>query len=153
MQLTHQDLYVPAQAGILRQISALARKRHEPHGSPTIELWGVAIESCIAEYLVAQSLDLSWRPFVANPGELLADVGNSLQVRQTNHLNGSLIIYTKDPVNHDYVLVVGSMLEQRIVGWIEGKNGKQDKYWRTDVRKASYWVPQSDLHLISKLIK
>ena len=153
MQLTHQDLYIPAQAGILRQISAIAKNRQEPHGSPTTDFWGIHIEACIAEYLVSQVLDLSWKPFVSNPGELIADVGHCIQVRHTPTLNGHLIIYPKDPADQDYVLVVGRMINQRIAGWLPACEGKLEKYWNTNCRTHCFWIPQSALRPITELIK
>lgn len=153
MQLTHQDLYIPAQAGILRRISAIAKKRPEPNGSPTSDLWGIDIESCIAEYLVSQVLDLSWKPFISNPGELIADVGKRIQVRHTATPNGHLLMHKKDPSDQNYVLVTGSMINQKIAGWIPATEGKLEKYWNTNCRTHCFWIPQSALQPITELIK
>jgi hypothetical protein len=153
MQLTTQDLFIAAQAGILRHISAIARDRPERYGVPPGDRWGVNIEACISEYLVAQVTNRSWRPFVAVPGDLPADVGLDIQVRHTHHLHGSLIFYEKDSKDQIYVLVVGSHIKQKIAGWIIGRDGMRQEFWKHDAREPGYFVPQSALRPISELIK
>jgi hypothetical protein len=51
-------------------------------------------------------------------------------------------------------LVVGRIPTFRIVGWIPGKDAKQEKYWRTDIanREPAWFVPQANLRDIEKLI-
>ncbi len=151
MQLSHHDLYFAAQAGILRQISALARQRPEPHGAPSADPWGVHIESCIAEMNVSLCLNQSWRPFVSKPGELLADVGTSIQVRHTKHENGCLIVYDNENNDQFFVLVTGISLQQKVVGWIKGFDAKQQSFWKSTARFPAFFVPQHALSDISTL--
>ena len=151
MQLTHYDLYAAAQAGILRRISAIARQRQEQHGTPTTDLWGVDIEACIAELLVSLTVNSSWRPFLSVPGEIQADVGNSIQVRHTKLDNGCLIVYDHDRDDQKFVLVTGTGLNQKIAGWILGIDAKKPLHWKASARCPAYFVRQDFLHDIALL--
>lgn len=146
--LTTSDLYLAAQAGIMRRISAIKRKRCEPFGTPKSDLWGIDIESCIAEYLVARAFNLAWIPYRQNPKEIEADVGTNVQVRSTSLENGSLILHKEDKDTDIFVLVIGQSLDKRIAGWIEGRNGKTESFWQTKTGRPCYFVPQSHLRSI-----
>lgn len=41
----------------------------------------------------------------------------------------------------------------KMVGWILGKEGKQDKYWRDNVPRPCYMVRQEDLRNMDDLMK
>lgn len=146
--LTTSDLYFAAQAGIMRRISAIKKDRCEPFGSPKSDLWGVDIESCIAEYLVAKAFNLPWIPYRENPKEIKADVGENIQVRSTHLENGSLILHKEDDNDHIFVLVIGVGINKRIAGWIKGEDGKNKNFWQTKTGRPCYFVPQSHLHSI-----
>jgi hypothetical protein len=151
MKLTHYDLYSAAHAGVLRRISAIVRQRQEQHGTPTTDLWGVDIEACIAEMLVSLTVNASWRPFLAVPGEIQADVGSSIQVRHTKHDHGCLIVYDHDRDDQQFVLVTGLGLEQKIVGWIHGVDAKKPEHWKASARCPAFFVSQEFLRPIEEL--
>jgi len=144
-QLTKADLYLAGHAGVMRRISAISKSRPEPYGRPQSDLWGLDIESCAAELLVSRALNQSWTPYAASPGEIVSDVGRSVQVRQTPRPDGCLILHDRDSDDHAFVLVVGTSINQRIAGWIRCSDGKQPRFWREDTGRPAYFVPQ--LHL------
>lgn len=148
--LTTSDLYFAAQAGIMRRISAIKKQRNEPFGTPSTDLWDVDIESCIAEYLVAKAFNMAWIPYRENPIEIQADVGANIQIRSTKLQYGNLILHEEDKDDHFFVLVIGTGLDKRIVGWITGEDGKQQMYWQTKTGRPCYFVPQSRLHSIEE---
>ena len=81
------------------------------------------------------------------------DVG-ILEVRSTSLSYGRLILHHTDKDNSPYLLAI--LMEDslvRIVGWIYGKDGKQKKYWRDDVPRPCFMVPQKDLIGIERLAK
>jgi hypothetical protein len=54
--------------GIMRRLSAIKRKRPAPYGDPNLNLWGMDIESCAAEMLVAKWLGKYWNRIAEKPG-------------------------------------------------------------------------------------
>ena len=100
---------------------------------------------------VALTLNQSWRPFVSKPGELIADVGLTIQVRHTRHNHGCLIVYENEKDDQSFVLVTGISLNQKIVGWIQGRDAKNQSFWKQSARFPAYFVPQEALLDIAML--
>ncbi len=82
----------------------------------------------------------------------LPDVGLK-EVKTTRRANGCLLIQKHSKATAPYVL---ALLDEfpivKIVGWMNGEDVKQEKYWRTDVPRACYMAPQRDLRAIEELI-
>jgi hypothetical protein len=57
------------------------------------------------------------------------DVGPHIEVKWTDWENGYLAIDKDNPDDWIYVLVRGDFPEYEIVGWIKGKDGKQEHRW------------------------
>jgi hypothetical protein len=69
------------------------------------------------------------------------DVGE-LQVRSTVYVEGHFIIREADSSEQFYVFVRGEAPTYEIVGWIQGKNAKLDKFFRPDKKDGdAWWVP------------
>ena len=145
VNLTTEDLFTAANAGILRRLSAIKNNRKESYGIPPEDLWGNDIESCIAEMLVSRAFNVSWTPYAVDPSTIKADVGDNIQVRSTPRDNGCLILHKKDNDDQFFVLVTGSSLNMKIKGWIKCADGKKQKFWRDNVPNPAYFVPQSEL--------
>jgi len=80
------------------------------------------------------------------------DVG-MLEVRTTRYKTGRLIIHDKDQDYSPYILVLSyNCPEFFLAGWCFGNFGKNKKYWREDVPRPCYMVPQSDLRPMDELI-
>ncbi len=106
--------------------------------------WDQEIECSLAEIAVSRWRNRYWNGAafsLAGPG---SDAG-SAQVRWTEHASGHLIVYTEDKDDDPFVLVTGAGRIKRIVGWCWGREAKEDRFWREDVRCPSWWVPQSYL--------
>lgn len=144
-RLTTADLYLAAQAGILRRISAIKSNRHQRHGNRETALWDQDIEGCIAEMLVAKAFNINWTPYADDPKSLKSDVGEDIQVRSTKRSDGCLLVHPDDPDEQMFVLVTGTGLDKTIKGYIKGSYAKKPKYWRTSTGRPCYFVPQSDL--------
>ncbi len=69
------------------------------------------------------------------------DLWPNVEVRHTTRENGGLIIRPRDKDGRIFLLVVGTMPNYRVVGWIRSEDAKQERYGWEDVWK----VPQSDL--------
>lgn len=100
------------------------------------------------EMVVAKYFGFEYDGDIGKPGRF--DVGGKYEVRGTKYINGHLILNPEDK-DAIYILVVGDGNEFDIVGWIDGKEGKKDEYWRTDTRYPCYFVPQSALKNIELL--
>jgi hypothetical protein len=98
--------------------------------------------SAVSEWTVAELTGRRWismgdRP--DRPGE--GDVEGGLQVRWTDRPDGSLIVHRDEPEPF-FVLVVGPAAPLRVVGWVTREVGQQERWWRADVRKPAFFVPQ-----------
>jgi hypothetical protein len=102
------------------------------------------------EMVVAKALNIDYNGDIGKPGKF--DVGGKYEVRGTKYPNGCLLLHPEDK-EAIYVLVTGCGNEFNIVGWINGSEGKNKQYWRTDVRYPCYFVPQNKLKNISLLVK
>lgn len=121
-------------------------------------LWDIEVYSCLAERVVAKYMGLYWNPTAAKNFRLIkADVGTSVEVRQTLDDNNRLIWRPQsDHENRLYVLVVGPKrvtgvdggYTLNIVGGIMGRDAKSEK-WKMapNGRPPAYFVPQNALDI------
>lgn len=113
------------------------------------------INGTVSEYALSKWLGVHWQPITDHPDTQDGDLGHSIQVRTTDLSDGKLIVKPTDPVNHVYVLLIGSTLETdppyryKVIGMLGGKECKRGKYLRDG---GSYWIPQSDLEKVDKAI-
>lgn len=144
--LKRHELFMGAQAGMLRRLSALRRQRQERRGTPKLDLWGTDIEAALAELAVARLYNLYWERLADTPSELEGDVGR-LQVRSTWRENGRLIIHREDKDDAAFVLVTGRAPTYTIRGWILGAKAKQEHWWNEGDGRPAFFVPQGALSL------
>jgi hypothetical protein len=143
IRLTFPELTLAGVIGVFRNVSGLQKRSHR-HGY-TGDGWGVNINGAAAEMAVARYFDRFWSPLAL--GDLSAQPGDvgPYQVRSTTRTMGSLILHEDDPDDARFYLVITEPPLCRIVGWISGRDGKQARWWREDVREPAYFVPQSAL--------
>lgn len=142
--LTWQEQLFAAQAGVMRRISAMSRSRPEPYQTPKTDLWGNDIESCGAEAAVAKAIGRYWLAVLQNPQDANGDV-SGIEVRSTARPNGRLIVHDEDKDDSPFVLVRGLFPSYDVVGWILGKDAKQEKYLFNGDGRPAYFVPDVDL--------
>lgn len=143
-QLTPAEFFVAAVHGIIRRLMAMKRKRPQPYGCPTIDLWGMEVESCGAELFAAKSLGLFWHASTLNLQALPGDCGN-VQVRHTVRPDGCLILHDRDRGDARFILVTGRYPEYCMVGWTYARDGREKRYWRTIRKRSAYYCPQDKL--------
>jgi len=142
IEFTPSELEHAAFGGFRRRLDAIQRNGQPRYGLQADDPWGFDINSAIAEAAVARWLNLYW-----STGRIGApDVGTSVEVRSTHRLDGCLLLHPPDRDDAPYVLVTGTGLTRNIIGWITGRHGKQQKWWRTDTGRPAFFVPQSALH-------
>jgi hypothetical protein len=106
--------------------------------------WDWEIDGAAAELVVAKELGRYWSGPVGNFKE--GDIGERIQVRHTNRMDGKLIIREDDKNEHYFVLVRGKMPSYEVVGYINGAEAKLDKFlFGPNGAKPAYFIPSSEL--------
>ena len=144
VRLTEIEMEMGSFVGCKRRAESRAKNRKQGAGYNEADAWRNDIEGACAELAYCKALGIYW------PGSINsfkdADCGKLTQIRQTHHLNGSLIVRDRDPDNHFYVLVVGHCPEFEIVGWIKGHDAKKNEFLRCPGdQNPAYFVPQNKL--------
>lgn len=146
IEFTPQEFDHAAYAGYRRRMAALTREAEGRYGAAPTDsaAWGMDIEGALGEAAVAKYRKLPW-----SIGSIGApDVGDNIQVRTTDYRFGHLILHKPDRDDASFYLVVppnpGSMT-RLVIGWIYGWEGKKDCYWKKDIKRPSYWIPQEKL--------
>jgi len=97
-------------------------------------------QGALAEKAVSVALGLPWDGSVGVVGG--PDVG-TLQVRSTRLREGSLILHPTDRDEDRFVLVIVTEPSALLAGWISGRDGKREAFWRTGgVRSPAFFVPR-----------
>jgi hypothetical protein len=129
--------------GTLRRLESLKSKQTGKYHSTEGRAWDVDIEAAAAEAAFAKYMDLFWVGGVNTFKD--PDVGE-FQVRHTTRADGSLIIRPSDDPMDTYVLVIGRFPKFRVVGYIEGRFARQDRFKRSPGGYPPAWfVPQEIL--------
>lgn len=142
---TDAEVMEAAFGGAFRRVTAIKLgrvHRHAYDGEDAGGTWTMDIEAFGAEKLVARHMSRyhGWQEETDEDG----DVG-VIQVRHTLRRDGCLIVHPDDSDAAPFVLVVGSMPFQRIVGGIFGQRAKDPRFWRDDVRHPAFFIPQDAL--------
>jgi len=143
---------VEAVARVRRAIDSNAKHR-APETAPDGDPYNFAgnIRGRVTEVAVAKYFDCGYEadePCDRTKFDLL----NGCEVRSNKYQWGHLIVHTWDkPAPYVLCTVTDNANEFIIAGWRDLADCQLDKYWRTDVPAAAYFVPQSDLHDMATL--
>src|SRR5262245_42023430 len=96
-----------------------------------------------AELAVAKFLHSYWFAGINCFGE--PDVWPNVEVRYTFKKDGGLFVRQRDKDDRPYVLVRGAIPRFEIVGWIMGRDAKQECWYRVTHRGPCYIVSASVL--------
>lgn len=141
IELTGYEIYIGACVGVARRLASL--KRGETNKVNNLDFgWHSDIEGALAELVVAKLLGIYWNGSV---NTFKAPDLAQIQVRHTQHANGSLIFRPGDATEDRFVLVTGTHPDYIVRGWLDGADCNLDEYWRDDVPKAAWFVPQRAL--------
>lgn len=149
IRLTASEMMLAAQAGIMRTVENVINGAKSAHGADADGIdWTISIEGCIAEWVASRIIDSHWYGKGQMRGE---DVGG-YQVRSTAYENGCLILHEEDKDDAPYILLIGkAQVWKGAMGWMYGRDGKDKKYWRSDVRKPAFFVPVKALQPMDTL--
>ena len=115
--------------------------RVDPH-------FGAHIDGGVAEYVVSKGWRLDWgMSFKPNrtEGDLIGRDGTKIEVRHTRLPNGGLPVHDYDPADHFAVLVRGVFPTFEIVGGITVQDGQRREFWRPDLPRPCFIVPEKVL--------
>jgi hypothetical protein len=139
--LSWGEIWHGADVGARRRLFALRDGRRQRYGNNDgLAGWDMHIAGAIAELAACKYAGLYW-PGSTSP-DYEGDIGPGLQVRSTWRPDGCLILHDGDNAGHTFVLVTGAPPTYRIRGAILAEEGQREKYWRSDVPNAAYFVPQ-----------
>lgn len=138
-----EELRFAAMIGIARQIENVIKGRLDAHGADKDRGWQIHIEGAAGEAAFAKWADRYWS---GNLGDLRAhDVGR-VEVRTAARPDSHLLLHPSDPDDARFVLVTGRAPTYALRGWIWGRDGKQQPFWRDPVGgRPAFFVPQSAL--------
>ena len=138
-----------AVGGAMREIQDMLKHRKHRWACDNDRGWGNHIDGCIGEFVLARQLDRFW-----SPGEVgVSDLeGCGLEVRASRHENPSLILHPSDHDDRIYVLAWLHWEHVAIPGWMYGREGKVQHFWReSGVRHPAFFVPRGQLRPIDSL--
>lgn len=151
--LTTDEMILYGSAGIARCANAMERQRKGAHGfNRDYERWQIDVEGLLAEAAAAKALSLPYSPVVGRLDTHEGDIGPGLQVRSTKYNTGSLLVHDRDPEDDIFILVTGVYGIYDIRGWIKAKHAKQPQLWKVYKGRGAFWVPQSMLQPMAKLV-
>ncbi len=143
--LTSSEILQAALVGVMRQTANIRDGRSNAHGLPDGRDWQVHIEGALGECAFAKFMGLFWSGAL---GQLKADDVGLWQVRTNARTNGDLIIHERDANDRKFALVRGTAPHYDVVGWIFGKDGKRQEFWKDPTRKGrpAFFVPETALN-------
>jgi len=137
--LTKEEILLGSISGCIRRANHVTQRDAVQY---ELNRWEMDIEGVLAEMWLAKQLNVyptGWA------GVRAPDV-SGWEVRHTSREDGSLIIQKNDADHLPFALVIGANGKYRCAGWLYGREAKQDKFWRGELKRPAYFVPQPQLH-------
>jgi hypothetical protein len=122
--LDRNEIYIGAIIGVRRMLESWKSKECNKVKNKDFG-WHSDIEAACAELAFAKWMGVYW-DFSVNTFKK-PDVAG-YQVRHCQSADGSLIVRPNDSNSENYVLVVGTTPEFKIIGWIKGEDAKTTKH-------------------------
>jgi hypothetical protein len=137
--------------GAMRQAYNHLKRTPDRYGwDQRFDTWRMNIQAACAEKLVGKATGF-YCIGVKNGKDDGNDVG-LFGVRWTSTPDGSLILHPADRDDQIFILVKGEApYEMEIVGWIRAEDGKIKDFWRENIKRPAFFIPQSYLRPIEFL--
>ena len=142
--------HIASQRRVMNMQKGLAGRYGAPEKEGSEEL---DIVSTRGEMAVAKGLNLYWSGSVGDYGA--TDVGGIVEVRTRTKDWHALIVHPQDKDEAPYVLVDASQTPVfRLVGWVYGKEGKQQKFWSdpSGKNRPAFFIDQVHLRPMDELV-
>ena len=149
ISLTATEVLLGAMAGVIRQIKRHFEGVEHRHGFDKTKggAWENDIIGALAERVFHK---WSGRYFEPRLDYKRGDAG-PYEIRGTSVDEGHWLMHRDDGDNVREILIVGQIAQWRICGWVMGKDGKNEQYWRTVKGRHAYWIPQPALNSMHQL--
>lgn len=157
IKLDEDDILLATEVAEMRNKSQREAKRRD--GLVKGSSMGRDLQGALAELAVSRALNLpwdgKWLPIsIWDTWKIEGNDVGKLEIRSTDRIDGRLILHPSDKDFSPYVLVTSTVDHNyKLVGWVYGKDGKADKYWRDNVPRPCYMVPQVNLKSIDELLE
>jgi len=153
VRLSKIEFFQAVNVGVIRQMQNKAKGRKDRFGAEKMDGWGIHIEGACGEAAVAKYLNIFYN---GNIGNLSAcDVNNNarnVEVRTAAKNHHSLILHKSDKDDSVYILVCGEAPVFNIKGWVMGRDGKKNEYWKDPTNnRPAFFVPQNALKPMTEL--
>lgn len=149
IELSKSEGFQASLVGIQRNIEAILDGRKTAFGKD--KTWTIHIEGACGELAVSKYMNLYWGGSV-NTFKSDGDLCNGWEVRTRSNDDWDLIIRNNDPEDRIYILVTGLFPKYYIKGWIKGKQGKQNQFYKNYGNYGHAWfVPQNYLQPMKNL--
>ena len=151
-RLTGSEMNLAAIAGVQRALDAVRRGRKGRYGAENGAGFDYDVCGCIGELAVAKHLNRYWN------GNFLdldaADVDRDYQVRASlfDGPRCGMFLHSPDKDHQPFIGCFVRLPSVWVMGWVFGREGKLDPYWRADLKRPAFVVPYPDLHPISSLV-
>jgi hypothetical protein len=149
IRLTATEMMVAGYVGCGRNVQSLTRgwiSKTGPH-----DLWTKNVEGVGGEIAVAKWLKIYWLPIIGDPD---ADDVGPYQVRTNSSRRfDDTCLRPKDREDRIFISVLSFMPDFEIIGWITGREGKQDCWYRdgTPGYPKCWYVPRHALRPMDQL--
>lgn len=155
VHLSRAEIVSAALIGVLRRVNGLFGARQSVPGiDANGHGWISDIEGACAERTFAKALSTYWDSSTGRYRNSTAGDVGEVEVRWTPHDDGHLVL-RPDNVKLDsiYVLVVGCAPDYRVVGWLYGREGIVDTFWKDPGKRGQpcWWIPQTALRDLGAL--
>lgn len=145
IDLNQEEILQGAIAGAIRNTNAVCRNAKGVNGSERTHYWQNHIEGALAEMAVAKATNKFW----SSGDKSNLDIGD-WEIRCTPNPRGELVMRKRDvelgKQDKWFILVRGKYGSYDLIGWILGKDGMQDRYWKqVGDRPPAWFIPESAL--------
>ncbi len=149
IELSMREMVTAGLVGVIRQAENITQhKRKDARGTPEDFGWQAHIEGAMGEYAFARGANTFWSGAFNFRGD---DVGRH-QVRTRSKDWYDLMLFPTDADDRAFVLLTGVNGQYEIRGWILGKDGKLEKWWKDPAGgRPAFFVPQTELRPLAEL--
>jgi len=141
--LTWSEYHLAVYCGALRILES-AKMKAKDHKVERGDPVDNDVQAAAAEMAAGKALNQYWGAGVNTFRQ--PDIGRNIEVRRTPYPNGKLRVAPKDRDDRPFVLVRGTVPDFEVVGWIYGRDAKQE-CWKGNPHNDGdvYLVPQEAL--------
>lgn len=136
--LTESEIMLAGTVMVQRHAQNVTKEREEKYGAED-NLIEPNMTGALGEIALAKHLNIYWSGAL---GKMRAKDVGVYQVRASLRRNPSLVLHDED--KDEDVFICASVDRNRVtlLGWLRARDGKQKRFWRTDVRGPAYFVTE-----------